>query len=168
MEFLLGQVTNDLTKHVLRLRWFRPQPFMTGRANLRQTQFGRSVSFRRSPRKKQSKLKVLSFRIASYNIHKCIGLDRCVRPMRIAQVLKQISADIIALQEVVDMDKEALERNQVRAIADELGVDFRIGENRRQRPVAESLFAFHCPAGTCSSQTNTPLYHVGSAFLRRM
>jgi len=128
------------------------QPFMTGRANLRQTQFGRSVSFRRSPRKKQSKLKVLSFRIATYNIHKCIGLDRRVRPMRIAQVLKQISADIIALQEVVDMDKEALERNQVRAIADELGVDFRIGENRRQRPVAESLFAFHCPAGTCSSR----------------
>ena len=60
-------------------------------------------------------------------------MDRRVRPKRIAEVLKQIDADIVALQEVVGMDDAAREHNQVHAIADELGFDFRIGENRRLR-----------------------------------
>lgn len=74
---------------------------------------------------------MFSFRVTTYNIHKCQGLDRRVRPKRIADVLREIDADIIALQEVVGMDETARERNQVRAIADELGCEFRIGENRR-------------------------------------
>jgi endonuclease/exonuclease/phosphatase family metal-dependent hydrolase len=74
-----------------------------------------------------------SFRITTYNIHKCQGLDRRVRPKRIAEVLKEIDADIVALQEVVGMDEAARERNQVHALAEELGLDFRIGENRRLR-----------------------------------
>jgi endonuclease/exonuclease/phosphatase family metal-dependent hydrolase len=74
-----------------------------------------------------------SFRITTYNIHKCQGLDRRVRPKRIAEVLKEIDADIVALQEVVGMDEAAREHNQVHAIAEELGLDFRIGENRRLR-----------------------------------
>jgi endonuclease/exonuclease/phosphatase family metal-dependent hydrolase len=74
---------------------------------------------------------VLALRIATYNIHKCRGLDRRVRPKRIAEVLKEINADVVALQEVVGMDEITRERNQVRAIAEELGTDFRIGENRR-------------------------------------
>ena len=76
---------------------------------------------------------VFSFRVTTYNIHKCRGLDRRVRPKRIAEVLKQIDADLVALQEVVGMDEAAREHNQVHAIADELGMDFRIGENRRVR-----------------------------------
>ncbi len=75
----------------------------------------------------------LSFRVTTYNIHKCRGLDRRVRPMRIAEVLKEIDADVVALQEVVGMDEAAREHNQVHSIADELGMDFRIGENRRLR-----------------------------------
>ena len=55
---------------------------------------------------------MFSFRIANYNIHKCRGLDRRVRPKRIAEVFKQIGADIIALQEVVGMDEATRERNQ--------------------------------------------------------
>src|SRR5215217_7831467 len=74
-----------------------------------------------------------SFRITTYNIHKCRGLDRRVRPKRIAEVLKEIDADVVALQEVAGMDEAAREHNQVHAIADELGMDFRIGENRRLR-----------------------------------
>jgi endonuclease/exonuclease/phosphatase family metal-dependent hydrolase len=70
-------------------------------------------------------------RVATYNIHKCRGLDRRVRPHRIIEVLRQTDADVIALQEVVGMDEPERERNQVRAIAEELGFDFRIGENRR-------------------------------------
>lgn len=72
-----------------------------------------------------------TFRITTYNIHKCRGLDRRVRPRRIVEVLKETESDIIALQEVVGMDERELERNQVRAIAEELGFDYRIGENRR-------------------------------------
>ena len=72
-----------------------------------------------------------SLRIATYNIHKCIGLDRRVRPQRIAEVLKQINADVVALQEVSGMDQVSSDRNHLHAIAEELGMDFRIGENRR-------------------------------------
>src|SRR5215216_5727378 len=85
------------------------------------------------PRRAAPTMAVFSFRITTYNIHKCRGLDRRVRPKRIAEVLKQIDADIVALQEVVGMDEAAREHNQVHAIADELGMDFRIGENRRLR-----------------------------------
>src|SRR5687768_18236238 len=65
-------------------------------------------------------LKVSSLRVTTYNIHKCRGLDRRVRPMRIAEVLKEIDADVVALQEVVGMDHTSHELNQVRAIAEEL------------------------------------------------
>lgn len=63
-------------------------------------------------------------------------MDRRIRPARIAQVLKEIGADVVALQEVVGMDEATHEHNQVRAIAEELGLDFRIGENRRLRGAA--------------------------------
>jgi endonuclease/exonuclease/phosphatase family metal-dependent hydrolase len=42
-----------------------------------------------------------SVRIATYNIHRCRGLDGRTRPERIAGVLRSIDADIVALQEVV-------------------------------------------------------------------
>jgi endonuclease/exonuclease/phosphatase family metal-dependent hydrolase len=40
-------------------------------------------------------------RIATYNIHRCRGLDGRTRPDRIAAVLRTINADVVALQEVV-------------------------------------------------------------------
>ena len=39
-------------------------------------------------------------KVASYNIHKCRGVDGIVRPDRIVDVIKEIGADVIALQEV--------------------------------------------------------------------
>jgi endonuclease/exonuclease/phosphatase family metal-dependent hydrolase len=44
---------------------------------------------------------VRSLRIATYNIHRCRGLDGRTRPERIAQVIRNIDADVVALQEVV-------------------------------------------------------------------
>lgn len=38
--------------------------------------------------------------MASYNIHYCIGTDRRFSPTRIAQIIKHLNADIVALQEV--------------------------------------------------------------------
>ena len=40
-----------------------------------------------------------SLRIASYNIHKCVGTDRHFNPGRILAVLEEIDADVLALQE---------------------------------------------------------------------
>jgi len=42
-----------------------------------------------------------TLRIATYNVHSCRGLDRRTRPERTAAVLRDIDADIIALQEVI-------------------------------------------------------------------
>ena len=41
----------------------------------------------------------MAVRVASYNIRKAIGLDRRRRPERIIEVLAEIDADIVALQE---------------------------------------------------------------------
>ena len=39
-------------------------------------------------------------RIASYNIHKCRGTDGMLRPDRTVAVIKELGADVVALQEV--------------------------------------------------------------------
>jgi endonuclease/exonuclease/phosphatase family metal-dependent hydrolase len=72
-----------------------------------------------------------SFRVVTYNVHKCRGLDRRVRPARIAAVLSETEADLIALQEVLSIEGSQAERDQARFIAEELGLFFHIGENRR-------------------------------------
>jgi endonuclease/exonuclease/phosphatase family metal-dependent hydrolase len=41
-------------------------------------------------------------RVVTYNIHKCRGLDRRISPARILSVLKELDADILCLQEVVN------------------------------------------------------------------
>ena len=57
--------------------------------------------------------------VASYNIHKCVGLDGAFDAARTAEVIKEIDADVIALQEVDQrfgnraglLDLHALERD---------------------------------------------------------
>ncbi len=46
-------------------------------------------------------MRSVDLRIVTYNIHRCRGMDRRVRPERIAAVLADIDADVIALQEVI-------------------------------------------------------------------
>jgi endonuclease/exonuclease/phosphatase family metal-dependent hydrolase len=74
-----------------------------------------------------------SIRVATYNIHKCRGLDGRVRPERIVKVLREVNADIIALQEVVGAQGKGRRGDQVRYIAEELGFHFELGENRRHK-----------------------------------
>lgn len=38
--------------------------------------------------------------VATYNVHKCVGVDRRHDPQRVAEVLRELGADIICLQEV--------------------------------------------------------------------
>jgi len=70
-------------------------------------------------------------RIATYNIHKCVGIDRRFSPERIADVLREIDADVIALQEVLCHGNSEKREHQAEFIAEELGMDFFLGENRR-------------------------------------
>ena len=42
----------------------------------------------------------MPLRIATYNVHRCIGRDGAESPERIAAVLREIGADVVALQEV--------------------------------------------------------------------
>ncbi|MCC7415858.1 MAG: endonuclease/exonuclease/phosphatase family protein [Acidobacteria bacterium] len=43
----------------------------------------------------------IALRIATYNIHRCRGLDGRIRPDRVIEVIRAIEADVVALQEVV-------------------------------------------------------------------
>lgn len=72
-------------------------------------------------------------RVVTYNIHKCRGMDRRVRPDRIAEVLRTIDADIIAMQEVVSLQGRAPEDDQADYLSRALEMEYRFGENRRFR-----------------------------------
>ena len=74
-----------------------------------------------------------TLRIATYNIHKCVGLDRRYAPERIAEVLREIDADVVALQEVLCHSRAEKRDNPAEYIADSLGMEYRLGENRKIR-----------------------------------
>ena len=69
-------------------------------------------------------------RVATYNVHKCKGLDGRTRPERVARVLAELKADVVALQEVVG--------EQAMILADALGPrrHYWLGENRKLRGAA--------------------------------
>ena len=91
-------------------------------------------------------MRTVRFRIATYNVHKCRGLDGRVRPDRIARVLKEVDADVVALQEVLSIHRGPPEAHQAEYLAGALGLNLRIGITRtlreRRRPRAARL-----PAG---------------------
>jgi endonuclease/exonuclease/phosphatase family metal-dependent hydrolase len=72
-------------------------------------------------------------RIVTYNVHKCMGMDRREHPARVAEVLRETHADIIALQEVLSVEGLGRERDQARFLAEELGMNYQVGETRRLR-----------------------------------
>jgi endonuclease/exonuclease/phosphatase family metal-dependent hydrolase len=76
---------------------------------------------------------VQRIRIVTYNVHRCRGLDRRVAPERIADVLREIDADIIALQEVLSIGGAGARADQARFLAEALGFHHALGENRKLR-----------------------------------
>ena len=73
-------------------------------------------------------------RVATYNVHKCRGLDRMTSPERIARIVKTLDADVIGLQEVVDVRTGSAKLDQVRRLADALPVYvWSFGANRPLR-----------------------------------
>jgi endonuclease/exonuclease/phosphatase family metal-dependent hydrolase len=65
----------------------------------------------------------MKLRVSTYNVHKCRGMDGRTSTARIGEVLAEVGADAIALQEVTGPQAEALARG--------LGMPFIMGENRR-------------------------------------
>ncbi len=64
--------------------------------------------------------------VASYNIHRGVGLDRRLDLDRIADVIAELNADVIALQEVVRLP----EADQAAYLARRLGMDLVMGITR--------------------------------------
>ena len=70
-------------------------------------------------------------RIATYNVHKCMGLDRRTSPERIAAVIEELDADIIAIQEILNVQGGPAKYDQARSIHKSLEqYEWRFGENR--------------------------------------
>lgn len=72
-------------------------------------------------------------RVATYNVHKCVGLDRRCRPARIAEVIAELKPDVVGLQEVLSIEGGGSEENQSRFLADALKMHLAVGEVRRLR-----------------------------------
>jgi endonuclease/exonuclease/phosphatase family metal-dependent hydrolase len=60
--------------------------------------------------------------IASYNIHSCVGTDLRRKPSRIAEVIKQLGCEIIALQEVDNQPGDHAESMQLEYFSKSLGM----------------------------------------------
>ena len=71
-----------------------------------------------------------SLRIATYNIHKCRGMDRRVSVERVAEVIREAEVEVVALQEVV----RAEQQDQLTELARLAGYPhLAFGENRKHR-----------------------------------
>ena len=74
---------------------------------------------------------VVDLRIATYNIHRCRGLDRRVMPERIAEVISDIDADVVALQEVIGSN--ATHPGHAEALGASLAMGWVMAPTRRLR-----------------------------------
>jgi len=68
--------------------------------------------------------------VASYNIHRCVGLDRRLDPRRTAGVIRELDADIIGLQEIDSGYHRVQERCQVEYLAEATGLNVVMGPTR--------------------------------------
>ena len=65
-----------------------------------------------------------ALRVVTYNVHSCVGLDGRLSPSRIARVLAQCDADVIALQELDVRRKRTGGIDQAQEIARHLDAEF--------------------------------------------
>jgi endonuclease/exonuclease/phosphatase family metal-dependent hydrolase len=70
-------------------------------------------------------------RIVTYNIHRCRGMDRRTRPDRVAAVLRDVDADVIALQEVIGAGPRGV--SQIEEIGASLAMGWVMAPTRQLR-----------------------------------
>lgn len=63
------------------------------------------------------------FRVMTYNVHSCAGMDGKFSPLRIARVIEQFNPDIVALQELDVGHRRSNHTDQAQVIADILEMD---------------------------------------------
>jgi endonuclease/exonuclease/phosphatase family metal-dependent hydrolase len=73
----------------------------------------------------------IDLRVVTYNIHRAIGMDRRKRPERIARVLGDVNADVIALQEVIGPGRSGAGHAQT--LGAELGMGWVMAPTRELR-----------------------------------
>lgn len=78
---------------------------------------------------------MIRFRLATYNVHKCKGIDLRVSTRRIAEVISQLRPDIAATQEIL--------LSQAEAISTDLGLPFTFGAVRQHagEPYGNAVFS---------------------------
>jgi endonuclease/exonuclease/phosphatase family metal-dependent hydrolase len=62
-----------------------------------------------------------SIRVATYNVHGCVGIDRRCSETRIAEVIRELGVDLVAIQEVNRSRRNSQEVDQAENIAQQLG-----------------------------------------------
>jgi endonuclease/exonuclease/phosphatase family metal-dependent hydrolase len=95
------------------------------------------AGFRRTnSRAKDSGARIMkreTIRVATYNVHRCRGMDGRVRPERIAEVLSEIDADVVALQEVISAPYGRSQEDQAGFLARATRLNYVLGETRRRK-----------------------------------
>src|SRR4051794_30594195 len=95
----------------------------------------------------------LRVRVATYNVHKCRGLDGRTLPERIAKVIRELDADVVAIQEMMDVRDGRPEHDQAQRIVSLLeGYDWCFGESRilRGGPYGNMTLS-RIPFGPCQN-----------------
>lgn len=66
---------------------------------------------------------MFSFKVATYNVHKCVGSDRRRDAARVATVVQELETDIVGLQEVDNRSDGVRESAQMDFLAKETGYE---------------------------------------------
>jgi endonuclease/exonuclease/phosphatase family metal-dependent hydrolase len=76
--------------------------------------------------------RVTPFRLMTYNVHRCVGLDRRHSPERIAEVIRRHDPDIVAVQELEVGHRRTNHVHQPERLAEILGMNFHYHPARRR------------------------------------
>ena len=78
---------------------------------------------------------MIGFRLVTYNVHKCKGMDLRVSTCRIADVIRELKADVVITQEIL--------HSQAEAISGALGLHLTFGSVRQHRsePYGNAVFS---------------------------
>ena len=97
-------------------------------------------------------------RVGTYNIHKCVGIDRRESVSRIAEVISEFNPEVLGLQEVLSIADGKPEEDQAHYLARVLDMHLAMGEVRRLRGgaygnIVLSKYPFH---EACTFDLTTP------------